>query len=198
MVENEDGKARNKRATRRALRQALLELGLERDLSEVPVSEITTRAGVSTRTFFNYFDTKEDAALIELFEIDGEELAAFTARGVGGDVWSELAAMFAADADRAHREGQDLPRYMELHARHPLLAARQTAHFSNFLTALADAIAERVGNSTRTRMRADLMAGSCITAVRVALEHWARDGARRPPGKYVHRAFAAFGEAFSR
>ncbi|WP_237572944.1 TetR/AcrR family transcriptional regulator [Mycolicibacterium lacusdiani] len=198
MVENEDGKARNKRATRQALRKAVLELGLERGLADVSVSEITSLAGVSTRTFFNYFDTKEDAALIELFEIDPEELAAFAARGSGADAWPDLSAMFAADADRAHREGQDLPRYMTLHARHPLLAARQTAHFSTFLTALADAIALRVGGSTRTRMRSDLMAGSCITAVRVGLEHWARDGARRPPGRYVHKAFDAFNEAFSR
>ena len=59
----ESGWDRRKRATRQALKHAAAALVEERGLSGVTVDEIAARAGVSTRTFFNYFPTKEDAVV---------------------------------------------------------------------------------------------------------------------------------------
>ena len=189
----DNGRERNKRATRRALRAATLELGLERGLGEVPIDEIAKRAGVSTRTFFNYFDTKDDAALIEIFQVTDEELAAFASRGSAG-AWADLSAMLVADVERVERDGQDLPRYMQLHARHPVLQARQMGTFAAFLGRLSEAVASRTGEEFR--LRAELMAGSCITAVRVGLDRWAAEGLRAPAATHVTAAFAAFDGAF--
>lgn len=192
----EDGRERNKRATRRALRLATLELGLERELADVPIDEIAQRAGVSPRTFFNYFDTKDDAALIELFQVTDEELAYFASPDRGTGVWADLTAMFVEDAERAERDGADLPRYLQLHARHPALQARQLGHFAVFLGRLSDAVAARLGDGPQVRLRAELMAGSCVTAVRVGLSQWAASGGRTPTAIHVAAAFAAFDGAF--
>ncbi|MCY7343181.1 MAG: TetR/AcrR family transcriptional regulator [Pseudonocardia sp.] len=196
VAEREHGRERNKRATRRALRAATLELGLRRGLAEVSVEEIARRAGVSPRTFFNYFDTKEDAALIELFVVTDEELAVFTAGNGGAGVWADLTRILAADVERAEADGQDLPRYMQLHARHPVLAARQMGQFSSFLGRLADAVATRTGDNPQTRLRAEVIAGSCITAVRVGLSQWAAQGWRSTAAEHVTAAFALFDPAF--
>jgi AcrR family transcriptional regulator len=192
----EDGRARNKAATRRALRAATLDLGLQRGLDDVPVEEIAKRAGVSTRTFFNYFDTKDDAALIELFMLTDEELSDFASRDNVAGAWSDLSRMLTADVERAEQDGQGLPRYLQLHAQHPVLQARQMGQFSLFLRRLADAIAVRIGDGPQTRMRAELMAGSCITAVRVGLDQWAARGCRPPAATHVAAAFAMFDGAF--
>lgn len=50
-----------KRATRAAIHRAALEITHEEGVAAATVDRITERAGVSPRTFFNYFPTKEDA-----------------------------------------------------------------------------------------------------------------------------------------
>ena len=196
MVAREDGRERNKRATRRALRAATLELGLARGLADVPTEEIARRAGVSPRTFFNYFDSKEDAALIELFMVTDEELKVFASDKDASGAWADLGRMFVADVDRAQQDGSDLPCYMQLHAQHPALQARQLGHFSAFLGKLGDAVAARLGDSPRSRLRAEVMAGSCITAVRVGLNLWGAQGWDDSAASHVSAVFAEFDGAF--
>lgn len=191
-----DGRERRKRATRRALRAATLELGLERGLADVPVEEIAERAGVSTRTFFNYFETKEDAALIELFTVSDDKLTVFATGPPDVGVWADLTLLFAADVERAEEEGPDLPRYMALHDAHPALQARQLGRFTLFATRLAEAIQVRLGGAPSTRLRADVMSGSCITAVRVGLQHWAATRWHGAARVHVDAAFAEFDKAF--
>ncbi|WP_156757193.1 TetR/AcrR family transcriptional regulator [Actinokineospora pegani] len=54
---------RKKRQTRTTLVRAAVELATEHGYDNITTDDIATRAGVSTRTFFNYFATKEDAVL---------------------------------------------------------------------------------------------------------------------------------------
>ena len=50
-------------ATKRALQVALMRLALERGFDNVTVEEVAQAAGVSPRTFFNYFPSKPAAVL---------------------------------------------------------------------------------------------------------------------------------------
>ncbi len=190
-----DGRERRKRATRRALRAATLELGLERGLADVRIEEIAERAGVSTRTFFNYFDTKEDAALLDVFTVTDAELAALP--GPADVLWGQLAALFGVDVERVGEDGADLPRLMELQRQHPVLASRQMGQFSRFEAGLAATITARFPDDTAGRLRAEAMSGSCITAVRVGLQAWARAGWQGSARPHVEAAFAVFDPAFT-
>ncbi|ANJ25828.1 TetR/AcrR family transcriptional regulator [Agromyces aureus] len=67
------------RRTRLALCHRARQLTIERGLSGFTVDELCTDVGVSRRTFFNYFPTKEDAVIgHDADGIDEAALAAFT------------------------------------------------------------------------------------------------------------------------
>ncbi len=83
-----------KRETRRALHHAALYLVNGHGLDEVTVEQIATAAGVSARTFFNYFPTKEEAVLGFAHDTDQVVVHALEARPVDEDAWVSL--MFVA------------------------------------------------------------------------------------------------------
>jgi len=68
-------KARKQQVVREALSEAAAELFHARGFEAVTVEEIAIAAGVSRRTFFRYYDSKEDV-MVERLDRDGERLLA--------------------------------------------------------------------------------------------------------------------------
>jgi AcrR family transcriptional regulator len=191
----EHGRDRRKRITRQALRRSVLELGLEHDLASVSVEAIAERAEVSARTFFNYFESKEDAALLDLFQMDDTILATLS-QGPVGSTWQDVTELFADDLDRAV-EDEDFSRFLQLQDMNPGLAGRQLAAFARFETRISAALVVRLGGDADAQVRAPLLVGSCFTAVRVALNGWAKDGRQGPVRPYLERALSVVEPAFS-
>ena len=184
-----DGRERKKRATRRALRTAALDLAMERGLAAVHINEIAARAGVSTRTFFNYFDTKEDAALVDLPGIEEQELQQLARSSSDEGLWAEITSLFADAADRTTHGVTELPRLLQLHDRNPSLVTRQLGHFRQFEEMLAEAVLARLGDGPSARMEAELIAGAAMAAGRVGVHRWGLDERKRPASEYVQEAF---------
>ena len=69
--------------------------------------------------------------------------------------------------------------------------------FSRFESRLSAAIAARLPDDDAGRLRAAVLSGSCITAVRAGLQSWSRDGWRGSPRTHVEAAFAVLAPAFS-
>jgi AcrR family transcriptional regulator len=66
---------RKRAATRRAIEVAALEIVAERGLEKTTVDEISHRADISPRTFFNYFNSKEVALVGEPIGFDENDEA---------------------------------------------------------------------------------------------------------------------------
>lgn len=191
----EHGRDRRKRLTRLALRRSALDLGLEHGWDSVSVEAIAERAGVSTRTFFNYFPTKEDAALYDVFDVSDAQLG-LLAEGPPPSAWRDLTEVFVTDLVRATEDGVDFARVMQLQHASPVVAGRQLAVFARCEVRLSAALTTRLSGVADGRVRAALMVGCCLTAVRVALGQWALDDRRGSIRPHLEHALAQIEPAF--
>ncbi|GAA2287888.1 helix-turn-helix domain-containing protein [Actinomadura sp. NPDC048955] len=168
---------RKKEATRRALHEAAVRLAVEHGLDEVTVEAIADAAGVSRRTFSNYFAGKEDALLYGDEQRMNAVLETFASRPSGESSWSAL----RASLDALHAEAGELdPQWAaqtRLARKHPSVLGRQLATYAEFERALADLIASRDG---LPRLRARVMAGAFMTALRIASLTWIEEQPVRP------------------
>jgi AcrR family transcriptional regulator len=167
---------RKKQATRDALRLAALRLAALRGWDQVRVEDIAAEAGVSTRTFNNYFTTKEDAFLATAYERAGRAEAALAARSADEPLWS---ALTDAIVDSFTTEEIDL-RQARLVTPTPTLAGEQLKAFAVIERRLASAIATRIGSSVEHDIYPRLVAGALMSAVRVAFEHWIQTESDQP------------------
>src|SRR4051794_258404 len=136
---------RKKLATRLALHEAALRLVTEQGLDGVSIDDIAARAGVSPRTFFNYFPSKDDAVVGLDPALAQRQAEALRGRPAGESARSALRAVQAAQAAEMAREPELWPLRLRAIDAHPVLIARLHAAFGESERALAGAIAERTG-----------------------------------------------------
>jgi AcrR family transcriptional regulator len=169
-------------ATKRALQLALLRLAIERGFDNVTVEEVAQAAQVSTRTFFNYFATKEEALAaphgpVELTE---DEVARYE-DGVG-DALTDLVVLMAARASGEEDfELHQLRRELMLHESR--LFGDKATLVQRIREQIIDLVAERLrGDELRAgRMpdepalqdRAAFTAVLCMTIARHGWSRWA-------------------------
>ena len=180
---------RKKAETRAALRAAAMRLFLERGPTAVTVSDICEAAGVSPRTFFNYFDAKEEALLPWDKHAMEEVITALAARpaaeppltAVRQAIEQALPSLTAGAGWQAR--DRVLTAYPEL--RTTILDGMNRKQ-----TRLADALATRTGQ-TGGSLYPQLLAGAAASAVRAAFSVWA-------PETGTAGLQALVGEAFDR
>ncbi|QUX31734.1 TetR/AcrR family transcriptional regulator [Nocardiopsis akebiae] len=159
---------RKKQATREALREAALRLAVERGPDRVRVEDIAGAAGVSPRTYNNYFASREQA-IVSAVTADREAriAAAVAARPpevrLADAVTEAVVEQYTNTGEREHRA--------------LLLITAQAALRDAFLGAtagieppLAAVIAERLSDVGAHTAR--VLAASVAAAVRVSLEGW--------------------------
>jgi AcrR family transcriptional regulator len=162
---------RKKQATRRALHEAALRLVAERGLDGVSVDDIAERAGVSPRTFFNYFPAKDDAVLGLDETASRRQVAAFLARPAGESPLQALRAVARDQAAEIAGETDLWPLRLRVIEAHPALLGRLAAAFGRSETALAEAVARRAGSDAHD-LHPVLLAGVAGVAMRTALHRW--------------------------
>jgi AcrR family transcriptional regulator len=161
---------RKKTATRQSLHEAALRLAMAHGLDGVTVEDIADEAGVSRRTFSNYFANKEDAILHEDRERTGRLLSFLGDRPASEPPWP---ALRNAVADLLRDQDAPDPAWVEqlrLLRRHPSLLARQASDQIAVERELAAVLVER-GHDTDEEL-ARLMAATLLATFRTAAALW--------------------------
>jgi AcrR family transcriptional regulator len=167
---------RKKQATRVALREAALRLALKHGPDNVRVEDIAESAGVSPRTYNNYFSSREQAIIAAITtERESRVAAAVAARPAGARLADAVVEAIVEQYTQASDSGRDA---LLLITTRPTLreAFGDTANAIEY--PLADAIAERLGDIEPQTAR--VLAASVAAAVRVALERWVQPAAGSP------------------
>jgi AcrR family transcriptional regulator len=163
---------RKKLATRLALHEAALRLVAERGLEHVSVDDITTRADVSPRTFFNYFSSKDDAVLGLDPDAMHRQVQALHDRPADESPVEALRAV-AREQSLAMAGETDLwPLRLTVIDAHPVLIGRLAAMFGESERVMAEAIAQRTGTRVGVDVYPTLLAGVAGVAMRTALHRW--------------------------
>ena len=160
---------RKKAETRRSIGDAALALAIERGPGNVTVDDIAAAAGISARTVFNYFATKEEAIL----GVDPERrrLLLDRLRGRPGTE-SPLEALREAMRESTDGSGAIIWRTRARLARqNPQLHSAYLAAFASLEDDLTEVLAERVGVNPAADPFPRLAVTVALTAMRVSIDH---------------------------
>ncbi|VVJ18468.1 Transcriptional regulator [Amycolatopsis camponoti] len=186
--------------TRRDLALTAFRIATSRGLANVRVPEIAAAAGVSPRTFNNYFHSKEEAIVWPAAQHAASMASLLRDRPAGEPLGDALVA--AVVALYGPEAGQELPAdwlgdFRDLVAAEPSLHGEYLRAASTAERALADAVAERMG-APAGQLRARVVAGMVVGAERAAVMHWmqTRDGSLADTVRTaVLQATASLGDA---
>ncbi|MEV8612382.1 TetR/AcrR family transcriptional regulator [Amycolatopsis sp. NPDC051373] len=157
---------RKKQATRTALSSAALRLARERGPENVRVDDIAEAAGVSPRTYNNYFASREDAIVFAVTS-DRESRVAAAVRASSGslaDAVVEAVVKQYTEPDKDAREA------LLLITTSPALRTAYARSAEALEPPLTSVLAERVPDGPTARV----LAAAVAAAVRIALEQWAQ------------------------
>ncbi len=172
-----------RRQTRLALITAALRLADERGADRVTAEEISAAAGVSPRTVFNYFATKEDALVGDPQEGFDEP------RLPPGPLLEALPAALAPGLEQIQRDRDLWLLRMRVIGANPHLLPLLIAAAAATEQRLAQIIAERDG-LPEGHPYPPIAASVANAATRVAVCRWADGRDDRPLIEHVREAFA--------
>ena len=165
---------RKKLATRRALGVAAMRLAIERGLENVVVDDIAATAGVSARTFNNYFASKYEA--ICSLSMDRSRLIGWALRRMPDGMplmdaitSAVLGGPFGSAEEPPDREWIE---GIKLVTSSPELQGEYLRTVRATQTALTETIADRIAADPRTDMFPAVLAGAVTAAIQVAMERW--------------------------
>lgn len=163
--------------TRRDLAFAAFDLAVRHGLGGVRVPDIAVAAGVATRTFNNYFSSKEEAIVWPAARHAIGVADQFRARPSGEPLGESLVA--AVTSLYGPAAGQELPpdwlrQFRALVAAEPSLHGEYLKATAAAQAALGDALAARIGGGKGGALQAHVLAGMVTGAERAAVMHWMR------------------------
>jgi AcrR family transcriptional regulator len=177
---------RKRQATRRAIQLAAIDLVAENGLEGTTVDEISRRADVSPRTFFNYFPSKEAAIIGDHPELpEGAPVEEFVAAGPDEPLMTGIAKLITNTIILDGHDQELMVRRKGVLGEYPHLFAMRMANMRRVEEELASVIARRLAADDATLAsrpdeldsRAHLAAYVAFAAMRHAWRQWATGSA---------------------
>ena len=188
---------RKKAETRKALSSAALRLARELGPDRVTVEAIAEAAGVSPRTFFNYFASKDDA-IVGIPPVEASDIVRdLVEQPPDTPPLAALRAMCAAAVARLEEDADELRQRHELTQEHPWLAARRVAAYAQVERRLAEEVARRTGRDVDRDPYPVLVVTAASGALKAAVSVWQERGRQDSLLSVLDECFAHVERAFA-
>ncbi|MFC8921446.1 TetR/AcrR family transcriptional regulator [Cellulosimicrobium sp. NPDC057127] len=179
---------RKKRRRRDDMVDAAQRLVLERGLDAVTVEDVCDAVGVSPRTFFNYFPSKDDAVLgLEPFAVGPEVAAEFVRGGPTGVLLDDLARLVGDLLERQAVSPERMHSALDLVQREPRLLVRHAAWIEEHRAGMVELFTAR-RDARWFAADPDLLALVVMSLVRASALAWQRDDGRGSPADHLQGA----------
>jgi AcrR family transcriptional regulator len=178
-------------AVQREIRRCAFELFVNQGFESTTVEQIAEAAGISRRTYFRYFETKEDVVIVAL-HIGGETLEEMVrARPMDEDAWTaarrslaDLLVHFQIMSERSWE-------ILNLIQSTPRLRARFLLERESWISRISAVLLER-GTPEKDAAIISNVAGGILA---YTYERWHEDP-NIDPGMVIHEAYEALGRQF--
>jgi AcrR family transcriptional regulator len=188
---------RKKAETRDALASAALRLADELGPDRVTVDEIAAAAGVSPRTFFNYFASKEDAVVGSTESSTARVVQELASRPAGEAPVEALRAAVHGAADHLEADPDDWIIRHRLVSRYPAIGVRYAARLAAVEHELVVEIARRTRLDPDVDTYPAALVSAAMAAARVALTVWQARERRASLPALVDEVFDQLESGFS-
>lgn len=178
---------RRRRLLRADIGRIAIDLFAEHGFDAVTVDDIAAAAGISQRTFFRYFASKDAIVLDLRHRVDRRLLEAVDARPAGEGA---MTALRHAYTTTSHVEPGDRARVVQLArilARTPELQTRAQGEDVSDNDELAARVANRMG-VPRSDRRARVLTTAVTAVVGAEFQRWADAGGRGDPSEAIAAA----------
>jgi AcrR family transcriptional regulator len=153
-----------KRQTREELLQAASELFADRGYDNVTVAEIAAGAGVSVKTLFQHFRSKEELLLSELDETHERLVSALRQRNHDRSPLEAVTEYLLSEAD--HDPPDSLERFLRTVGHSQPVAALRRRLYEDWENAIVQVLADEA-NEARPTPRTRLIAAQLVCMIRV-------------------------------
>ncbi len=193
MVQGEGLRDRTRRAVQAEIGDAAMRLFLASGFDAVTMDQIAREAGISRRSLFRYFGTKEDIVLGNLVEMGRATLRMLEGRPAGEPPWTALRAAFEVFVTDPGFSPEFAFRVSKMVHGTPSLRARRLEKQLLWLDLLVPEIRRRLtGDDTELRARA--IVSAALACLDTATEMWIRrDGRGRIEDLYDEAVAAVRG-----
>jgi len=189
----DDGKIslreRKKHETRQTLEEAALRLFAEQGFDQVTVEEIAEAVGISSRTFFRYFGSKEDVVLGPFLEGPRVLRAALAERPADEPVLDALRHALERLAHHLTELGPELSRRSAIVRTTPALVARAVQVREDWRGLLVRAAASRLAADPTTDLRPHVAAAWAMAGLSAARELWEHGASGRDLPSLLREAY---------
>jgi AcrR family transcriptional regulator len=190
MTSDQSLRERKKLATREAMSRAAWSLMMEHGIEAVTPEAVAEAAGVSPRTFRNYFWAPEEAVVDGMVRRASVVVEALRARPADEPVWESFMQVLPDTLASLVGSREDIECLMRARDTDPALLGQHLAVIERLHELLIEAIADRTGTDPHRDLNAHLLALAATNAMSAATRVWALAEVDEPLPDLVRRSLA--------